>query len=360
MTRDYTKIFLAHYKTQLPLMLWGSSGYGKTSMVVDFAAKQGFELVVLHAQYLDPLALFVPSTSEMKQLGYVKVYPSEILHRIFSAKAKMLLFLDELTRAREETFNILTELLLDKTVFGYRVPPQVFIVAASNFAEEDSGVRELPDAVMQRLTHLIHAPEAPITSAALTSKVAREVATRDPKIIREPGKFPIHDFLKACPRQIDACGRLAEAGLRGDELVEACRGRVGIETGTEIAMRFEMHLSGTARLLPSIIRPEEFKRISKAEAEGGVLEVVRFLCNQMESPSNQPYIASYLLEHASPEVCRSMQVHGFTYVFPSAPRRTDGALFKTHKKNGADPVPIESPGKAWQWYAVKIGKMTPR
>jgi hypothetical protein len=357
---DYNKIFLAHYKTKLPLMIWGSSGYGKTSSVVDFANKNGFELVVLHAQYLDPLALFVPSTAEMKDLGYVKVYPSEILHRIFNSKTKMILFLDELTRARDETFNILTELLLDRTVFGYRVPPHVLIIGASNFAEEDSGVREMPDAVMQRLTHLIHAPDSTVTSRFLTSKVAREVVGRDPKMIHEPGRFPIHDFLKACPRQIDACGRLAEAGLRGDELIEVCRGRIGIETGTELAMRFEMHLSGTAKLLPDIIRPEEFPRIAKAETEGGVLEVVRFLCQQMTAPSNHPHIATYILEHASPEVCRSLQIHGFSYVFQHAPRRKNGDYFQTHKKPGTDSTSLETPGKAWQWYAVKIGKMTPR
>lgn len=360
MARDVSKILLAHFETRLPLMIWGSSGYGKSSLVMDFAKNQGFDVVTLHAQYLDPLALFIPSTQEMKELGYVKVYPSQVLHRIFTAKSKTILFLDELTRAREETFNILTELLLDRSVFGYRVPPQVLIIAASNFSEEDSGVRDLPDAVMQRLTHLIHAPDMRSSAQNLTSQILREILLKDPRSIRPPGRYPIHDSLKSCPRQLDACGILAEAGLRGDDLVDVCRGRVGIEAGTDIAIRLEMQLCGTASLLPQTIAPEEYLRIAKAEVEGGVLEVVRFLTQQMASQANHAHIAGYLLEFASPETCRSLQVHGFTYQYSGIPRRVNGQPFKSKSKTDFEPVTIEMPGKPWQWYAIKLAKLTPR
>ena len=360
MPRDYQNILNAHYKSRLPLMIWGSSGYGKTSIVRDFARKNQFELVVLHAQYLDPLALFIPSTSEMKELGFVKSYPSETLHHIFNAKTKMVLFLDELTRAREETFNILTELLLDRRVNGYKVPGHVLIVAASNFMEEDSGVRELPDAVMQRLTHLVHAPDQNAAAAALQSKLARDIVCNEPKLIRHPGQFPIFDSLKACPRQIDACGLLAEAGLRGDDLAEVCRGRVGIEAGSELAVKFELRLSGAAKLLPQTISPIEFVRIAQAERECGVLEVVGFLREQMKKPELHGHIATYLLEHGAPEACRSLQIHGFSYSFPSVPKNSSGRLFQSAVKAGSDPQQLAIPGKPWQWYAVRIGKLSSR
>ncbi len=360
MVRDYTDILLAHFRSELPIMLWGSSGYGKTGIIKSFAEANGFNLIVIHAQYLDPLALFIPSTSEMKDLGFVKVYPSEILYRVFNAKAKTLLFLDELTRAREDTFNILTELLLDRSVFGYQLPPHVMIVAASNFAEEDTGVKDLPDAVMQRLTHMIHAPDEASIVRSLRNKSARDIIAKDPKIVRQAAKYPIYDQLKACPRQIDACGVLAESGLRGENLMEVCRGRVGIETGTELAIRFEMALTGKLKLLPERIEPSELSRIARAEREGGVLEVVRFLCDQMNDSKNSQYIANYLLEFASPEVCRSMQVHGFSHSFRNVPRQSNGKCFMRPSKDGSEPQLLEAGGKPWQWYAIRLGKITPR
>ncbi len=360
MTKDYSSILLAHYKTQLSVMLWGSSGYGKTSVVKDFAVKNGFELVVLHAQYLDPLALFIPSTGEMKELGYVKVYPSEVLHKIFNAKQKMILFLDELTRAREDTFNILTELLLDRRVFGYKVPDHVLIIAASNFVEEDSGVRDLPDAVMQRLTHIVHAPDPAQSAARLGNLAVRKLLMTDPKIIRRPGRYPIYDVLKACPRQIDACGYLAEVGLRGDDLAEVCRGRIGVEAGSELAVRIELLMGGKANLMPREVSPHEFIRIARAEKECGILEVVGFLREQMKRPEVRPHIASYLLEFAMPETCRSLQVHGFSYTFATTPRKTDGQLFQSSSRVRGEQGHLDIPGKPWQWYAIKLGKLTAR
>lgn len=367
MLRDYNNILNAHFKTKLPLMLWGSSGYGKTSIVNDFASRFGFELVVLHAQYLDPLSLFIPSTSEMEELGYVKVYPSQLLHKIFNCKQKTVLFLDELTRAREETFNILTELLLDRKVFGYSVPEHVLIVAASNFLEEDTGVRELPDAVMQRLTHLIHAPDSVVSASHLKSKSLRTIIEKDPKMIRAPGKFLIHDLLKACPRQLDACGLLAEAGLTGDELSEVCRGRVGVEVGSDLAVRLQMQLSGRGQLLPDAISPGDFVRVSVAEKECGVLEVVSYLREQLKFSDRHGHVANYLLEYASPETCRALQIHGFSYTFQGIPRKVNGQLFQVNARvdsAGSQAVVatdiIQTAGRPWQWYAIKLGKMTAR
>jgi hypothetical protein len=178
--------------------------------------------------------------------------------------------------------------------------------------------------------------------------------------MRAPGKFPILDALKASPRQLDACGLLAEAGLRGDDLAEVCRGRVGIETGSHLAVRIELTLGGTANVLPKVISSEEFSRIAQVEKECGILEVVGFLRDQLKEPSLHPSIAGYLLEHAAPETCRTLQLHGFTHTFSGLPRKSSGHLFTSSAKPGVDPHAIDVPGKPWQWYAVKLGKLTTR
>ena len=357
---NYNKILVAHYKTKLPLMLWGSSGFGKTSLVKAYAKKYDFDLQILHAQYLDPLALFIPSTSEMKDLGFVKMYPAEVLHQIFHCNKKTILFLDELTRAREETFNILTELLLERSIFGYRVPASVQIIAASNFSEEDSGVRELPDAVLQRMTHIVHAPEPIETIGFIQNALIKELLIEDTHLISRPSRFPIYDLLRACPRQLDACGTLATQGLQGDELMAVCRGRIGLESGTEVACRLEMKLSSAKKNLPQRLLPEEYHRVARIESQGGVLEVVQFLREQVKNPELHEYLAQYLLEFASPESCRALQIYGFTYQFQGQVRKSNGDFF-TQKNYGSELAPnITAAGKPWQWYAARMGKMVTR
>jgi hypothetical protein len=236
---NYSKIFAAHCRSRLPLLLWGASGYGKSNLVGSFAKKNQLELEVLHAQYLDPLALFIPSTSTMEDRGYAKFFPTEAIHRILNTKKKTVLFLDELMRAREDTLNILTEMLIERKIFGYQIPSQFYIFAASSFAEEDTGVRELPDAVMNRLTHLIHAPDPKESLIAMRHPLAQKALNQGRNVIAHPAQFPVLDRLKPCPRQIDSCASLAESGLRGEDLLAVCRGRVGVETGTELAFALE-------------------------------------------------------------------------------------------------------------------------
>ncbi len=357
---DYSKIFTAHCRTRQALMLWGSSGYGKSSLIYEFARRRNLQLEVLHAQYLDPLALFIPGTSEMSRQGYAKFYPSESVYRILNAKEKTLLFLDELTRAREDTLNILTEILLERRVFGHSIPHNVFIFAASNFAEEDAGVRELADAVMQRMTHLVHAPDPKGSLTHLQSSLAQKALQAGKNLIAKPGSYPILDRLRPSPRQIDACGRLAEAGLVGEELLEVCRGRVGIEAGTELAFALIRQLEGKSMPLPEAISEKEFLSLAQLEQNGNVIEVIEFLRGQTRHIDRKDQVAAYLLMHAKPEVCRAMQLSGFQHQLSNIPTQANGLKLCYVNPQTADLVPFERPGKPWQWYAVKLGKLASR
>jgi hypothetical protein len=349
---DYNDIFKAHYKTKLPLMLWGSSGYGKTSLVVAYARAFNLKLQVLHAQYIDPMALFIPDTHNIAANGYVKFYPSDFLYRIFTAKEPTVLFLDELNRAREDTLNILTELLLERKVFGHAVGPSVQIIGASNFPEEDGGgVRDLPDAVMQRLTHIVHSPKSEDSARFLNSPSARALAAQVTKLIQQPGSQNIHALLKACPRQIDACGMLAEVGgLRGKDLILCCQGRVGVESGAAVAAGLERILRGKAFSFPEKLTPATYEQVKKIEYGGSVVETIEYLksCIANQDEAQRAAVAVYLLRYAKPETVRAMQQSRFAYIFKErAPLGDDGA-------------PIDQPGLPWQMYATKIGKLVSR
>lgn len=355
---DYNKVFVAHYRAKLPVMLWGSSGYGKSTIVANFAKKHGMSLQVLHAQYIDPLSLFIPSTQDMREFGFAKFYPSDLVYRILNAKEKTVLFLDELTRAREDTFNILTELLLERKVFGYALPPHVMIIAASNFAEEDSGVKDLPDAVLQRLTHIIHAPEPEESVHNLKNSLAQRAVMNGRNLIARAVSFPILDRLRPSPRQIDACGALAEAGLSENELLTVCQGRLGIEAGAEFSFALNRARSGGQVSFPNRLDASTMLSLAKFEESGAVLEVVEFLRSQSNFAERQVHVASYLLFHAKPETCRAMQVSRFQYVYDKIPISSEGKVLHLQETAG-QPMAMRE-GKPWQWYASKLGKIKSR
>ena len=355
---DYDKVFVAHYRAKLPVMLWGASGYGKSTIVANFAKKHGLRLQVLHAQYIDPLSLFIPSTQDMREFGFAKFYPSDLVYRIINAKEKTVLFLDELTRAREDTFNILTELLLERKVFGYALPPHVMIIAASNFAEEDSGVKDIPDAVLQRLTHIIHAPEPEESVKNLRNTLAQKAVMNGRNLISRAVSFPILDRLRPSPRQIDACGALAEAGLTEGELLTVCQGRLGIEAGAEFSFALNRARSGDRQTFPVKLDASSMLSLSQFEQSGAVLEVVEFLRSQSAFTERQMHVASYLLFHAKPETCRAMQVSRFQYVYEKSPVSSEGMVLNLLESNGQALAIRE--GKPWQWYAAKLGKIKSR
>jgi hypothetical protein len=354
---DYNKVMVAHFRTKLPIMLWGSSGYGKTSIVRAFAKRHNLDLQILHAQYIDPLALFIPSTHEMKELGYVRYYPSDFLYKIFNAKAKTVLFLDELTRAREDTLQMLTEMLLDRRIFGHKIPDHVMMIAASNFPDEDTGVKDMPDAVMQRLTHLIHAPEQKESLAHFSNQLAQEALVRAPGILQSPGAQNIYGLLRACPRQIDACGMLAEAGLSGNDLLAVCRGRIGMTAGTDLAFTLERIRAGKEGKIPTELDETTFPKVAHFEESGGLTEVVALLRKAAQDPNKCKMVADYLLRHARPETCRSMLQFRFSFVYNEPPVDRYGSYFQWRNPETKRVEALAKTPAPWNWFAAKIGKM---
>ena len=357
---NYNKIFLAHCKTKQPLMLWGSSGYGKSSIISEFANMFDLELKVLHAQYLDPLSLFIPSTTTMQQNGYAKMYPTEVIYDILNTKKNTLLFLDELTRAREDTLNVLTEIFLERKIFGFKIPKNVYIFAASNFSDEDIGVNELPDAVMKRMTHIIFTPHGAESIKNMRSPLAKSVLEKTPEILAKPFRPAILNTLSPCPRQIDACAKMAEKGLSGEELIEVCRGRVGVEKGTELAFSIINHLQLNSLPLPQVLTQNEFKTLELIEQKGSVMEIIEYLTKQMAHFERHQAIAEYLLLYAGPEVCRSMQLHKFQYQIRELPKYPSGELLSYINHTSQNQIIFDKVGKPWQWYAAKIGKLASR
>jgi hypothetical protein len=364
--QQFDNIFLAHHKTKLPLILWGSSGYGKSSTVKGFCKRHNYRLVDKRTVFIDPLEIQLPVKNETERV--VDLWPARWLHELCKSNEPTVLFLDELNRPNSiQTLNMLTQLLLDRELNGIHLPDNVLVVAAGNLDTEDTGVQELPDAVINRLTHLVFAPDEFQIIGNMQSKLAQEALKLNPKIAGKPGLPELK--LKNCPRQIDAAVQLWETELLNEEeLALVCRGRLGNESGNVLASTLLQIKRQQEFKLPRKVTPEAFEKIAQCEQEGMIIEIVSLFKTELETNEGkrtlkkvERHIADYLLQHGSPELARSMQEAKFAFRYDQEefPLDKDGQSYKDNRPN-KDNAEIKDTGLPWQLYALKLGKLSPK
>ena len=130
---------------EVPLLI-GESGIGKTSLIKLFSEGQGYYLVTIDANLLKegeigglPTVdeIIVTLNNERKKIkrtsyaAHTKLI--EIEEAISSKKAeKVLLFIDEINRCEHAVQQELMNLILNREINGFILPPQVRVVAAMN------------------------------------------------------------------------------------------------------------------------------------------------------------------------------------------------------------------------------------
>jgi len=82
--------------------------------------------------------------------GMSKWYPSEFLPR----GGKGILFLDELNMAPPAMQGVAQQLILDRKVGSYMVPPGCFVWAAGNRKKDRAAVFDMPTPLANRFLHL--------------------------------------------------------------------------------------------------------------------------------------------------------------------------------------------------------------
>lgn len=145
-------------RANLPVLLWGAPGTGKTSTVVSLAKQLGLPLEVVVGSIREP--------SDFSGLPVVRddgtwFAPPRWAERLASAGTG-LLFLDELTTAPPAVQAAMLRVVLERTVGDVTLPDGVRIVAAANPPGIAADGWELSAPLANRLVHLdwqISAPE---------------------------------------------------------------------------------------------------------------------------------------------------------------------------------------------------------
>jgi hypothetical protein len=177
-------------KQRWPAFIWGPPGVGKSSIVRDIATKAGLPVIDLRASLLDPTDLRgIPSISN----GLAKWCPPAFLPR--SDQQPGLLFLDEINAAPPLVQASLYQLVLDRRIGEYDLPPGWWIVAAGNRQHDRAVTFRMSSALVNRFIHLELSPEVNdwrdwAIEHRLDPLVVSFIGVRPSSLMETPGDSP--------------------------------------------------------------------------------------------------------------------------------------------------------------------------
>ncbi|WP_433825793.1 AAA family ATPase [Actinoplanes sp. CA-015351] len=138
----------------LPVLLWGEPGIGKTAALTHLAESLGLPLTTVIASLHEPSDFAgLPVVGDDPAVQGVPMAPPDWAVRL-ARTGKGLLFLDELSTAPPAVQAALLRVVLERQVGALRLPPGIRIVAAANPRGSAADGWELSAPLANRFVHL--------------------------------------------------------------------------------------------------------------------------------------------------------------------------------------------------------------
>lgn len=239
-------------KADLPVMLWGAPGVGKSSVVRQLAQEGGIGLIDLRLSQMSPVDLRGAPVPDHAS-GRTRWYPPSELPDIRRDGEKGILFLDELPNAPRDVQVGALQLVLDRRLGEYGLPAGWRVVAAGNRVVDRAGSYQIVSSLANRMVHIPVAcglPPMELTgdgvsvdvnawkvwaySSGLREEVIAFLSFRSDLLWRATGQVAY-----ATPRTWEYVSRLLDAG-GGKAAPLAVRGCVGDAPGKEFLAFLEV------------------------------------------------------------------------------------------------------------------------
>ncbi|MGN9779850.1 AAA family ATPase [Nonomuraea sp. ZG12] len=222
----------------LPVILWGAPGTGKTSAVLAMGRRLGLPVEVVVGSIREPSDF---AGLPMLRDGRTWFAPPRWAERL-ATSGHGILFLDELTTAPPAVQAAMLRVVLERTVGDLTLPDQVRIVAAANPPEQAADGWDLSAPLANRLIHL----DWQITATSVAEGFTTGFDPPDTTDLPEPhGTGPSGRWASGRPYPVGAAGWEADAGAVG---------RAKALVGAFLRVRPELVLAvpdGPARAWPS-------------------------------------------------------------------------------------------------------------
>lgn len=161
--KNATKVIDFSLETNFPLILWGETGVGKTTVIQDIAEREGYNLVILHlsTQTTEDL-IGMPDPDREK--GQTRWLAPEWLV-MDSDERKTIYFLDEFNRYHSESVkNAMLPFLQSGKIHQHSIRPKDRVIGAANPPGGEDGVDEYDvkdiwgEALLNRMGHVVFSP----------------------------------------------------------------------------------------------------------------------------------------------------------------------------------------------------------
>lgn len=291
-------------QADLPVLLWGEPGIGKTAAIGHLAESLDLPLTTVIASVHEPSDFSgLPVVGDDPAVQGVPMAPPDWAVRL-AETGRGLLFLDELSTAPPAVQAALLRLVLERRVGALRLPPGVRIVAAANPRSSAADGWELSAPLANRFVHLQwtfnpdvvvrglagtwpravlpHLDPANLTDAVAFARraVCGLLTTRPTLVHKLPSGEARRGGAWPSPRTWDMTLRLVAfataAGTSREVLSMLVRGTVGDGPGLELLASMDrLDLPDPEALLadPSALLPE--RGDLRQAALDGVVEAVR-------------------------------------------------------------------------------------
>lgn len=131
-----------------PAFIWGAPGVGKSQVVKQVCDELKIDMIDVRAVLLDPVDLRgLPTVSDDDRAHWA-------IPEFLPRKGKGVLFLDELNAAPPLTQAACYQLILDRKLGEYELPPGWIAMAAGNREGDRAVTSKMPTALSNRFVHL--------------------------------------------------------------------------------------------------------------------------------------------------------------------------------------------------------------
>lgn len=143
--------------TNIPVLLKGSPGVGKSDIARQVANDRGGKLIEMSVTYLDAVDIHGLPTVDKNSMT-ARWVPMGLLPKVDRDGEEGTLFIDEITNADQSVKAALYSLILDRKVGEYEMPAGWRVIAAGNRVQDRAAATPMPSALSARFIQLTVEP----------------------------------------------------------------------------------------------------------------------------------------------------------------------------------------------------------
>ncbi len=215
-TSDLLTVLRAAGRADVPVLLWGSPGTGKSGLVASLGRLDRLHTATVIGSLREPADL--AGLPVVQSDGSVVLAAPRWARELVEADGGYL-FLDELSTAPPAVQAAMLRVAMEKVVGDLTLPAGTRIIAAANPADVAAGGWELEPPTANRFLHLTHRPDLDTFADGLAAGFDAATAHRDEDRLR-PGTDAdrarsvgqVLGFLRSRPQRFDDCPQAPGAG----------------------------------------------------------------------------------------------------------------------------------------------------